>query len=135
MCELRAMAHFKIYGRQEHLRSQHARISDVLHEAAVRTLALPQDKRFHRFLPLEAWQLVAPQDRSERYLIIEAYMFTGRSVAVRKALIRAVLDDLSRELSLATADLEITLFESARENWGIRGQHGDELMLNYKVDI
>lgn len=129
------MAQFKIYGRETFLREQHARISEVVHAAAVRNLQLPPDKRFHRFLPLADWQLVAPADRSERYLIIEAYMFTGRSVAARKALIRALMDDLSRELALSPNDVEITLFESPRENWGIRGQHGDELQLDYKVDV
>jgi phenylpyruvate tautomerase PptA (4-oxalocrotonate tautomerase family) len=129
------MAQFKIYGREEFLREQHARISDVVHAAAVRSLQLPPDKRFQRFFPLAGWQLVAPADRSERYLIIEAYLFTGRSLAARKALIRALLDDLSRELALAPNDIEVTLFESPRENWGIRGQHGDELQLNYKVDV
>ena len=127
--------HFKIYGRTEHLRSAHRAIGDVLHRAAVRTLQLPEDKRFHRFIPLAAWQLVAPADRSERYLIIEVNMFSGRSVETRKALIRALMDDLSRELSLSTNDIEITLFESPRENWGIRGQHGDEMQLTYKVEI
>ena len=129
------MAQFKIYGRHEYLRQHNARIAELVHGAAVRSLGLPADKRFQRFLPLESWQLVAPADRSEQYLIIEAYMFTGRSLAVRKALIRALMDDLTRELGLAVNDVEITLFESPRENWGIRGQHGDELALNYKVDI
>jgi phenylpyruvate tautomerase PptA (4-oxalocrotonate tautomerase family) len=129
------MAQFKIYGRAEYLRAEHRRISDVLHGAALRTLQLPPDKRFHRFIPLESWQLVAPVDRSERYLIIEAVMFTGRSTAVRKALIRAVMDDLSQHLSLDPNDIEITLLESPRENWGIRGQHGDEMQLPYKVEV
>ncbi|MEM6432015.1 MAG: tautomerase family protein, partial [Deinococcota bacterium] len=26
-------------------------------------------------------------------------------------------------------------FETPKENWGIRGQLGDELSLNYKVDV
>lgn len=129
------MAQFKIYGREPFLREHHARISELVHAAAVRSLQLPPDKRFHRFLPLADWQLVAPPDRSERYLILEAYMFTGRSLAARKALIRALMDDLSRELSLSPNDIEITLFESPRENWGIRGQHGDELQLDYKVEV
>jgi phenylpyruvate tautomerase PptA (4-oxalocrotonate tautomerase family) len=129
------MAQFKIYGREEYLREQHARISDLVHGAAVRTLGLPLDKRFQRFLPLAGWQLVAPADRSERYLIIEAYLFTGRSLATRKALIRTLLDDLGRELALSPNDIEVTLFESPRENWGIRGQHGDELQLSYAVDV
>lgn len=129
------MAQFKIYGRIEHLRARHQQISDVLHGAAVRALQLPQDKRFHRFIPLEAWQLVAPKDRSENYLIIEAIMFTGRSVRVRKALVRAIMDDLVEHLSLTAADVEVTLIESGRENWGIRGQHGDEMTLPYKVEL
>jgi len=129
------MAQFKIYGRAELLRAQHARLSEVIHQAAVRTLQLPAGKRFHRFLPLEPWQLVAPTDRSAAYLIIEVHMFTGRSVQTRKALIRALMDDLSRELAIAPDDIEITLFESPRENWGIRGQHGDELQLSYKVEV
>jgi phenylpyruvate tautomerase PptA (4-oxalocrotonate tautomerase family) len=129
------MAQFKIYGREDFLHEQHARISELVHGAAVRSLGLPPAKRFQRFLPLAEWQLVAPADRSERYLIIEAYLFTGRSVAVRKGLIRALLDDLSRGLALSPADIEVTLFESPRENWGIRGQHGDELQLDYKVDV
>lgn len=129
------MAQFKIYGRIEFLRAEHRLISDVLHGAAIRTLQQPSDKRFHRFIPLEAWQLVAPPDRSERYLIIEALLFSGRTLAVRKALIRAVMDDLSHQLSLSPNDIEITLIESPRENWGIRGKHGDELQLTYKVEI
>ncbi len=129
------MAHFKIYGREEHLREHHARISEIVHGAAVRTLQLPSDKQFHRFFPLAGWQFVAPADRSERYTILEIYMFTGRTKEVRKALLRALMDDLSAGLGLSPTDIEITIFESPRENWGIRGQHGDELVLNYKVEI
>lgn len=127
--------HFKIYGREEHLEAHHRRISDVIHRAAVRTLKAPPEKRFQRFIPLSEWQLVAPADRSERYLIIEVNMFSGRTLETRKALIRALMDDLSNELSLTPNDIEVTLFESPRENWGIRGQHGDEMSLSYKVDV
>jgi hypothetical protein len=128
------MAQIIVYGRDEFLRADHAHISEVIHNAAVRTLALPEDKRFHRFVPLESWQLVAPADRSARYLIIEVHMFSGRTLTTRKAFVRALMDDLARELRLTPADIEITLFESPRENWGIRGQHGDELALNYRVE-
>jgi phenylpyruvate tautomerase PptA (4-oxalocrotonate tautomerase family) len=129
------MAQIKIYGHAEFLRGEHARISELVHAAAQRTLQLPPDKRFQRFLPLEPWQFVAPPDRSPRYLILEVTLFTGRSLAVRKALIRALMDDLSQGLGLSTNDVEITLLESPRENWGIRGQHGDEMVLNYKVEV
>jgi Tautomerase enzyme len=129
------MAQFKIYGREEYLRTNHLRISEFVHQAAVRTLKLPSDKRFHRFLPLAGWQLVAPADRTESYLIIEVIMFTGRSTEVRKTFLRTLMDELSQGLGIGTTDIEITILESPRENWGIRGQCGDELVLNYKVEI
>jgi phenylpyruvate tautomerase PptA (4-oxalocrotonate tautomerase family) len=117
------------------LRAEHVKIGEVVHQAALRTLQLPADKRFQRFIGLEAWQLVAPADRSERYLLLEVLMFSGRTVETKKALVRALMDDLARELGLAPADIEVTLVESPRENWGIRGQHGDELALPYKVTL
>jgi phenylpyruvate tautomerase PptA (4-oxalocrotonate tautomerase family) len=129
------MAQFKIYGRTHFLLASHRAIGELVHRAAVRTLQLPADKRFQRFIPLDDWQLVAPPDRSERYLLIEVLMFSGRTLAARKALVRALIDDLTRELQLHVNDVEITLVESPRENWGIRGQHGDELALPYKVDV
>lgn len=129
------MAQFKVYGQRAHLQQAHAAISDCLHAVSVRTLKLPADKRFHRFIPLEAWQLVTPKDRSERYLVVEIHMFSGRTVETRKALVRAVMDDLSRTLALHPNDVEVVILESARENWGIRGQHGDELTLSYRVDV
>jgi phenylpyruvate tautomerase PptA (4-oxalocrotonate tautomerase family) len=129
------MAQFKIYGRTSFLLAAHAQIGEVVHQAAVRTLQLPTDKRFQRFIALDSWQLVAPPDRSERYLLLEVLMFTGRSLATRKALVRALMDDLSRALKLSPLDVEVTIIESPRVNWGIRGQHGDELTLPYKVDL
>lgn len=129
------MAQFKIYGRASFLRTAHAQIGAVVHQAALRTLQLPADKRFHRFIGLEDWQLVAPADRSERYLLLEVLMFSGRTLETRKALVRALMDDLARELGLAPADVEVTIIESPRENWGIRGQHGDELALPYRVEV
>jgi len=129
------MAQFKIYGRTEFLQASHRAIGDVVHAAAVRTLELPADKRFHRFVPLEPWQLDAPPDRSARYLIVEVLMFSGRTVATKKALVRALMDDLAAALSLAPADVEVTILESPRENWGIRGRHGDELVLPYRVEV
>ena len=129
------MAQFKIYGRIDHLRSVHQKLGELIHDAAVRTLQLPTDKRFQRFIALEDWQLVAPADRSERYTLIEVVMFSGRSVMARKALLRALMDDISAGLEIAMTDIEITIIESPRENWGIRGQTGDELALGYKVEV
>jgi hypothetical protein len=37
--------------------------------------------------------------------------------------------------SFSQQDLEITIFETPKHNWGFRGLPGDEHELNYKVDV
>lgn len=97
-------------------------------------LGLPADKRFHRFIPLDAADFIHPEDRSEAYTIIEASLFEGRTVETKKAFIRALFARFEADKLANPQDLEITLTETPRCNWGIRGKPGDELTLNYKVE-
>ena len=109
-------------------------ISDAIHRASMSALGLPESKRFHRFLPLEPWQFVTPEDRSEKYIIIEVMMFEGRSVDVKKQLYRDVLANLMDLCEVDPQDIELTIEESPRHNWLIRGLPGDELDLPYQVE-
>ncbi len=109
-------------------------MSDAIHECTVEVLGLPQEKRFHRFVPIKEDWFYHPQDRSERYVIIEVMLMAGRTVETRKAYIRSLIQNISRKCSIPAKDIEITLTESPRENWGIRGVTGDELDLGYQVD-
>jgi hypothetical protein len=45
------------------------------------------------------------------------------------------LRDWLEGLGIPEQDLEITLFETAKYNWGSRGVPGDELPLSYKVEV
>jgi 4-oxalocrotonate tautomerase family enzyme len=107
----------------------------VIHGCLVSALQLPTEKRFQRFFPLDAADFVYPADRSEQYTIIEISMFEGRSVEAKKELIRSLYSQLSAELNIQPQDVEITIFETPRHNWGIRGLPGDELGLGYKVEV
>jgi phenylpyruvate tautomerase PptA (4-oxalocrotonate tautomerase family) len=62
-------------------------------------------------------------------------MFEGRSEEAKKQLIRLLFTRLQAEVGIAPQDVEVTIFETPRQNWGIRGQTGDELALNYRVDV
>lgn len=128
------MAQYKIYGLESLLRTNADSISHAIHRASMEALGLPEEKRFHRFLPLEPWQFVRPADRSDRYLIIEIMMFEGRPEATIKQLFRQIGSNLAADCSIDANDLEIVLTESPRRNWFIRGFPGDELELNYQVD-
>ena len=98
-------------------------------------LSFPQDKRAHRFFPLKVEDFYYPAGRTSRYTIVEISMFEGRSVETKKNLIRLLFQRAQRELDLGPADLEVTITEAPKHNWGVRGQPRDEIGLDYKVEI
>jgi|SRR5581483_3892495 phenylpyruvate tautomerase PptA (4-oxalocrotonate tautomerase family) len=129
------MAQIKIYGLKEHLAPIKEKLSNVVHACVVEALQLPPDKRFHRFFPLDPSDFFFPADRSTHYTIIEISMFEGRSDETKKQLIRLLFTRLHEELLIAPQDVEITIIETPRQNWGIRGLPGDELHVNYRVNV
>lgn len=129
------MSQVKIFGLRSQLSPHIPKISDVIHSCVVEALQYPKDKRAHRFFPLEDGEFFYPAGRSPRYTILEFSMFEGRTVEARKNLIRLLFARFESELGIAPADLEITIFETPRHNWGFRGLPGDEQALNYKVDV
>ncbi|MEH3052764.1 MAG: dUTP diphosphatase [Patulibacter minatonensis] len=128
------MAQVKVYGRAEQLRARRAAWSELIAAALTEAFALPATKRFQRFLPLDADDFLAPGDRSEHYTIIEIVLFEGRPVEAKKALYRELYARAAAAFALEPIDLEITLIETPRHDWGIRGVPGDELDLDYRVD-
>ncbi|MEV0197065.1 tautomerase family protein [Nonomuraea sp. NPDC050691] len=124
------MAQVKLYGRRDVWAERRREVSDLVHSCLVEAWGLPEDKRFHRFLLLDADDLICPQ-RGDGYLIIEVLCFTGRSDEAKRALIRTLYD----RLPYPAEDVEITIVEMPKVNWGIRGVPADELALTYKVDV
>lgn len=129
------MAQIKIYGLKSTLDKHKSTISAAIHEAVMQALEYPPEKRFHRFIGLENEAFIYPDDRSEHYIIIEILMFTGRSTEAKKRLIKGIFSNVSKQTGITTQDIEITILEAPKENWGIRGLPGDELMLGYKVEV
>jgi 5-carboxymethyl-2-hydroxymuconate isomerase len=110
-------------------------LSDVIHGCVVETLQFPLDKRAHRFFPMDKENMLYPDGRTDAYTIIEITMIEGRTVDVRKKLVRLLFDRISEKVGIAQQDLEICIQESPTCNWGFRGMHGDEVKLNYKINI
>jgi phenylpyruvate tautomerase PptA (4-oxalocrotonate tautomerase family) len=81
----------------------------------------------HRFIHFEPDDFFYPPGRSEHYTIVEISiveisMFEGRSIAAKKRLLRLLFERAETVLGLAPIDLEITISETPRYNWGIRGK-------------
>ena len=128
------MSQVTIYSLRQNLAGRKTAISDTLHACFTEALGLPPEKRFHRFMPLEREDFIHPVDRSDRYTIIEVSMFEGRTKETKKTLIRSIFHRFDQTLGITPQDVEITIHETPKENWGIRGKSGDELALTYKVE-
>lgn len=129
------MVQVKITGSTESLNRIRERLSDIIHGCLQEAIGTPKDKRFQRFFPLDSENFYYPTNCSSQYTIIEIVMFEGRSVSAKKKLTKLLFERISQQLDIATHDIEIAMFELPKHNWGIRGLPGDELVLDYAVDV
>lgn len=125
----------KIYGVKERLNPIKETLSNVIHSCMVEALQFPSDKKFHRFFPIEKKDFYFASGRTEAYTVIEVSMFEGRTVEAKKLLLKLLFERINNELGISPQDVEITIFETPKHNWGIRGLPGDELALNYRVNV
>lgn len=129
------MAQIKIYGLSLTLNRVRSELSDSIHSSIMTAFQYPEEKRFHRFIALEQDDFIYPSNRSNNYIILEISIFEGRTVEAKKLLIQQLFENIPRTTGIAKNDIELTIFETPRGNWGIRGLPGDELSLNYKVEV
>lgn len=129
------MAQIKIFGVTDKLAPIQSRLSEVIHSCAMEVLELPKEKRAHRFFHLPRENFYMPGGRTDAYTIIEITMIQGRSVAAKKSLVRLLFDRIQDQIGITHQDLEICIYEAPPENWGFRGMHGDEVKLDYKINV
>jgi hypothetical protein len=128
------MVQTKIYGLRAFLDPIKPKLSDVIHSCVVDALQFPADKRAHRFFPLDPSDFFYPEGRTDRYTIVEFSMIEGRSIKAKKQLLCFMFERV-QPLGILTQDLEMTIFETPKHNWGFRGLPGDEHQLNYNIEI
>lgn len=129
------MSQIKIYGLKTTLRDIKPKLSDVIHNCIVVSLNFPENKRAHRFINLEKEDFYYPEGRTDSYIIIEIMMITGRTVETKKNLIKMLFKEINAQLNISTTDIEISIIESPASNWGFRGMTGDEVSINYKIEV
>jgi phenylpyruvate tautomerase PptA (4-oxalocrotonate tautomerase family) len=125
-----------IFGIKEKLDPIKAQLSDVIHSCMQSVLGMPEDKRAHRFIPMEKEDFYYPGGRSDAYTVIEINMMAGRQVETQKNLIKSLFQEIESQLSIPPVDIEIIIKEQAPHQWGFRGMTGDEANdLKYKVNV
>lgn len=125
----------RIYGLRERLQPLRANLSDVINESMVEVLQFPENKRAHRFFPMDSEDYYYPEGRTEAYTVIEITMMAGRSEQTRKKLIHTLFQKIEQKLGISPVDIEIMIYESPACNFGFRGFTGDEAPINYKVKV
>ncbi|ADU29205.1 tautomerase family protein [Evansella cellulosilytica] len=129
------MGQIKVYGVKDRLRPIKELLSNVIHSCMIEALEFPPKKKFHRFFPMEKEDFYYGEGRTEAYTIIEISMFDGRTIEAKKRLIKLLFERIESECHITPQDVEITIFETPKHNWGIRGLPGDELALDYKIKV
>ena len=129
------MSQIKVYGLKTNLKNIKSQLSDIIHQCVVKTLSFPKNKRAHRFINLEKEDFYYPEGRTDEYIIIEIMMIAGRTVTTKKNLIKMLFKEIHEQLNISTTDIEIVILESPASNWGFRGMTGDEVSLNYKIEV
>ena len=129
------MAQIKIYGIDKQLNPVKERLSKTIHEVVVEVLAFPEEKRFHRFFPMSKEDMFYAAGRSDAYTIIEIMMIEGRTTETKKQLIKRLFQEIELKVGIASHDVEICIQEAPASHWGFRGMTGDEVMLDYKVEV
>ena len=129
------MSQIKIYGLGCRLAPIRDQLSNVIHSCAMDALGMPKDKRAHRLIALAKEDFMMPGGRTEAYTIIEISMIEGRTSETKKKLIRLLFDRIQEQIGTSHIDLEICIYESPACNWGFRGVHGDDIQLNYEINV
>ena len=70
----------RIYGIKEKLGPIKARLSDVINQCMAEAQSFPENKRVHRFFPMDTAVFYYPEGRSDAYTVIEISMMEGRSL-------------------------------------------------------
>ena len=129
------MSQIKIFGIDKELIPIREKLSSVMHSCVMDALGMPENKRAHRFMPMEKENFFMPKGRTDAYTIIEISMIEGRTHETKKKLIRLLFDKIQEQIGISHMDLEICIYENPACNWGFRGMHGDEIKLNYEINV
>ena len=112
-------------------------IMDAVHRALVGAFKIPVGDRCVRLIAHEPHRFACPPDRDhpELYTHISLDVFAGRSLDAKRALYRAIVENLE-PLGIPRDHVKVVVRESPRENWGVSGgRAGSGVDLGFEVEV
>ena len=110
-------------------------VIDAVQSALRDALRLPEWDRTLRLMQHAPDHFAVPPGRGPRYTLVEVTMFSGRSLAAKRALYQAIVRNLGAR-GVPADDIKITLIDVPPENFGIRGgRPASEVDLGFKIEV
>ncbi len=121
--------------RRQYSQAEEEGIIEAVHTAMIEALKIPITDKTIRLIVHEPHRFTAPPGKTDRYTLVDIDLFSGRSLAAKKALYQAIVRNFTR-FGIPADQIRILLRESPAENWGIRGGiPASEVDLGFKVDV
>jgi phenylpyruvate tautomerase PptA (4-oxalocrotonate tautomerase family) len=115
--------------------AQRAALIEAVQSALVEAIRIPEHDRTSRLIEHDPDAFAAPPGRGEKYTLVEITLFSGRSMAAKRALYQAIVRNLGA-FGVPANDIKIVLIEVPPENWGVRGgQAASEIDLGFEIKV
>jgi phenylpyruvate tautomerase PptA (4-oxalocrotonate tautomerase family) len=115
--------------------AQKRALLDATHAALVTALKIPERDRHQRIVEHDPDDYEIPPGRGDDWTVVTVTLFAGRSVQAKRALYRAMVDNLAAA-GVPPEDVMIILHDVPLHDWGIRGgQPANEVDLGFKVNV
>ncbi|KAA1430441.1 tautomerase family protein [Mycolicibacter arupensis] len=123
--------------RRHYSQAEEVAIIDAVHGALVTAFQIPAKDKNVRLVVHEPHRFAVPAQlaQPEYRTLVSIDCFSGRSVEAKRLLYAGIVENLA-ELGIPRDHVMITLHESDRDNWGIRGgQAASDVDLGFTVQV
>lgn len=101
-------------------------LGEIIYKAMLETINVPANDKFQIFTEHAADELnLADNYLGNSYtqdvVLIQITLNAGRTVEMKKAFFKHIVDDLHEQLNVRREDVVINLVEVAKENWSFGG--------------
>jgi phenylpyruvate tautomerase PptA (4-oxalocrotonate tautomerase family) len=121
------MPQVRIETRDHWLKGRNAELFKAIQDGLVEGIKIPPDDRCFRLITYDADHFPTPPGKTDRCMVIEIALVTGRTLAAKRAAYAAIARNIKAVFGIEPSDLRIVLEEVDLENWGINGKPASEL--------
>ena len=121
------MPQVRIETRDHWLRGRHAQLFQAIQDGLVEGIKIPPDDQCFRLIAYDAAHFPTPPGKTDRCMVIEIALVTGRTLAAKRAAYTAIARNIKAAFGIEPGDLRIVLQGVDLDKWGINGKPASEI--------